>query len=76
MKTVSFQGLSLSAAQRRQVELRSRMRPVDTSVLRAQVEETLAAVKLRKEQGVKPDQQYFHVSNDAGTPSVAEWMGY
>jgi len=76
MKTVSFQGLSLSAAQRRQVELRSRMRPVDTSVLRAQVEETLAAVNLRKEQGVKPDQQYFHVSNESGTPSVAEWMGY
>jgi len=76
MKTVSFQGLSLSAAQRRQVELRSRIRPVDTSVLRAQIEETLAAVNLRKEQGVKPDQQYFHVSNDSGTPSVAEWMGY
>ena len=76
MKTVSFQGLSLSAAQRRQVELRSRMRDVDTSVLRAQVEETLAAVNLRKEQGVKPDQQYFHVYNDSGTPSVAEWMGY
>jgi len=76
MKTVSFQGLSLSAAQRRQVELRSRMRHVDTSVLRAQVEETLAAVKLRKEQGVKPDQQYFHVSTESGTSSVAEWMGF
>lgn len=75
MKRISQQGLNLSAAQRRQLDLQARMRLIP-SPLRAQVEQTIRDLDERKEQGAKPDKQYFHVSTEHGTVSVAEWMGF
>ncbi|WP_346830888.1 hypothetical protein ABDX87_28520 [Pseudomonas abietaniphila] len=75
MKRVSSQGKTLSSSQRRHLELQARMRLIP-SPLRAQVEQTIRELDERKEQGAKPDKQYFHVSSSHGTVSVAEWMGY
>lgn len=76
MKRVSFQGKTLSRTQRAQLDLQARMRAMTVSPLRAQVQETMRELDERKEQGAKPDKQYFHVSTERGTPSVAEWMGF
>jgi len=76
MKRVSFQGKTLSPAQRRQLDLQARMRAIDTSPFYQEVQETLSLMDERKEQGIKPDKQYFHVSSERGTVSVAEWMGF
>jgi len=46
------------------------------SVLADQVATTLRAVEVRKEQGIKADQVWFFVSEEHGTCSVAEWMGF
>lgn len=75
MKRVSFQGKTLSLAQRAQLDLQARMRSIP-SPLRAQVEQTIRELDERKEQGARPDKQYFHVSTEHGTVSVAEWMGF
>jgi hypothetical protein len=75
MKKVLQPGRALSASQRRQLDLQARMRLIP-SPLRSQVEQTIRELDERKEQGAKPDKQYFHVSTSTGTVSVAEWMGY
>lgn len=76
MKRVSQQGKTLSVAQRRQLELQARMRSISKAPFLAEVQLALAELDQRKEQGVKPEKQYFHVSASHGTPSVAEWMGF
>lgn len=75
MKKVLQPGRALSASQRRQLDLQARMRSIP-SPLRAQVEQTIRELDERKEQGAKPDKQYFHVLTSHGTVSVAEWMGF
>ncbi|WP_268796402.1 hypothetical protein [Pseudomonas huanghezhanensis] len=76
MKRVSFQGKTLSAAQRRQLDLQARMRAISTSPFQTEVQQALAVLHDRKEQGIKPDKQHFLVSSERGTISVAEWMGF
>lgn len=76
MKRVSFQGKTLSAAQRRQLELQARMRAISTAPFHREVQEALTILDQRKEQGIKPDKQHFLVSSERGTISVAEWMGF
>lgn len=75
MRKVVQPGRALSAAQRRQLDLQARMRLIP-SPLRAEVEQTIRELDERKEQGAKPEKQYFHVSTSHGTVSVAEWMGF
>ncbi|KPX97517.1 hypothetical protein ALO62_200055 [Pseudomonas amygdali pv. myricae] len=78
MKTVSLQGIQLSAGQRRMLEQQRHVREFMNPVLTQQVSETLAVIEARKEQGVKPEKIWFHdrQSSWQGTISVAEWMGY
>jgi hypothetical protein len=77
MRTVSHQGKTLSASQRRHLDLQRIMRASsDTSVLQAQVNETLSALEQRKEQGAKPYKPTVLISSESGTVSIAEWMGY
>lgn len=75
MKRVSSQTRPLSSSQRRQLELQARMRAIQ-SPLRAQVDETLAELDKRKEEGAKPEKVWTHESTTRSAPSIAEWMGY
>ncbi len=76
MRTVSFQGAQLSEGQRRTLEQQRRVRAFMNPVLNEQVAQTIAVLEVRKEQGAKPEKQWFLVSQEYGTPCIAEWMGY
>lgn len=78
MRTVSFQGVQLSPGQRRMLELQRHAKSFMSPVLEQQVVQALAVLEVRKEQGIKPEKQWFHSREDSwsGTVSVAEWMGY
>lgn len=77
MKTVSFQGVQLTAGQRRNLQFQNQVRKAFMSpVLAEQVEQTLKAVEARKEQGIKPERVWVVERQELGTPSFAEWMGY
>ena len=77
MRTVSFQGAQLTASQRRNLEFQNQARQAFMSpVLVELVAETLKAVEARKEAGIKPERVWFPESEETGTPSFAEWMGY
>lgn len=77
MKTVSFQGVQLTANQRRQQAFQQQVRGSFLNThLQQLVEQGLAAVQLRKEQGIKPERIWFVERQETGTPCVAEWMGF
>lgn len=76
MRTVSFQGAQLTSGQRYRLEQQRRIQSMLNPVLADQVAQTIAALEVRKEQGVKPEKLWFHVSDTRGTVSIAEWMGY
>ncbi|MDP9530875.1 hypothetical protein [Pseudomonas protegens] len=76
MKTVSFQGVQLSSGQRHRLEQQRRVQIMLNPILADQVAQTIAVLEARKEQGIKPEKQWFHVSDAHGTVSIAEWMGY
>lgn len=77
MKTVSFQGSQLSPGQRRQLAFQQQARSAFLNPILAEtVDQALAAVELRKEQGVKPERQWFVERQEKGTTCIAEWMGY
>jgi len=77
MKTVSMQGLQLSASERRNLAFRQQAKQsFMNSVLTEQVAETLKAVEVRKEQGIKPERVWFEERKERGTICIAEWMGY
>ncbi|WP_256657261.1 hypothetical protein [Pseudomonas sp. 2FE] len=77
LKTVSFQGAQLSAGQRRQLAFQQQTRAAFLNPILAEtVEQTIAAVEARKEQGVKPERIWFVDRQETGTACVAEWMGY
>lgn len=76
MKTVSFQGTQLSPGQQRRLDQQRQVQAFMNPVLAEQVAETIKVLDQRKEQGAKPDRQWFLVSDTRGTPSFAEWMGY
>lgn len=76
-KTVSFQGTQLSAGQRRTLAFQQSMRtPFLNPVIQASVDQALAVMQERKEQGVKPEKIWFLDRQESGTTCVAEWMGY
>lgn len=76
MKTVSFQGAQLSPGQRRRLEQQRQVQAFLTPVLAEQVAQAIEVLDARKEQGAKPEKQWFLVSDTHGTISIAEWMGY
>jgi hypothetical protein len=77
MRTVSFQGVQLSEGQRRQLAFQQQtQRAFMNPVLAEQVAQTLKAVEVRTEQGIKPERVWFVELQEAGTCSIAEWMGY
>jgi hypothetical protein len=71
-----MQGTQLTAADRRRIDQLRSVQIATHSLLQVQVNETLAEIERRKEQGIKPDKQWFQVSQEYGTPSVADWMGF
>lgn len=77
MKTVSFQGVQLSAGQRRQLAFQQQTRAAFLNpILAESVEQTIAAVEARKASGVRPERVWFVDRQESGTPCIAEWMGY
>jgi hypothetical protein len=76
MKTVSFQGAQLTHGQRIRLEQQQRVKAFMAPVLIDLVADTLKAVETRKEQGIKPERQWFVDRQESGTPSIAEWMGF
>lgn len=74
---VSFQGAQLSPGQRRQLEFQRKAQAAFLNpVLVDQITETIKAVEVRKEQGLKPESVWFIERQETGTFSTAEWMGY
>lgn len=77
MRTVSFQGATLSASERRSAQLRQQVRAaVNQSVLQQQVAATLQALEQHKEQGGKPEKVWSTISNEKGTPWVGDVFGW
>ncbi|RMS87448.1 hypothetical protein [Pseudomonas savastanoi] len=76
MKTVSFQGVQLTAGQKLRLKQQQHVRSFMNPFLTQQVAETLAVIEVRKEQGTKPERIWFVDRQEKGTPSIAEWMGY
>lgn len=76
MKTISMQGLQLTASDRRRIDQQRAVQASMQSILRDQINQTLAEVQRRKEQGIKPETVWFKDSESFGTPSIAEWMGF
>ncbi|MFU3986702.1 hypothetical protein ACM7DY_28900 [Pseudomonas aeruginosa] len=77
MRTVSFQGATLSASERRSLELRQRaMAAVSQTVLQQQVAATLQALDQHKEQGGKPERVWTTVTNEKGTPFLGDVFGW
>lgn len=76
MKTVSFQGVQLTAGQKLRLQQQQHVRAFMSPILADQVATTLAVIEVRKEQGIKPERQWFVERQETGTCSVAEWMGY
>lgn len=76
MRTVSFQGVQLTQGQRLRLEQQQRVKAFMAPVLVDLVADTLKAVEVRKEQGIKPERQWFKEREEVGTFSFAEWMGF
>lgn len=77
MRTVSFQGTSLSASERRSIELRRQVQASFINpVLQAQVDQTFELLDQRKEQGAKPEKIWFHDYQTKGTPFLGDVFRY
>lgn len=76
MKQANFQGTSLTASQRQRLELQRRMRSSGVSPLQQQVDATVQALVVRKEQGAPAEKVWFLVREEKGTPCLAEMFGY
>ncbi len=77
MRTVSFQGIQLSASQRRTMAMRQQVQQAFMSApLQEQVQQTIQVLDERKEQGAKPERVWFPVSNESGTPWLGDVFGF
>ncbi|MEF9673141.1 hypothetical protein QNM99_18745 [Pseudomonas sp. PCH446] len=76
MKTVSFQGSQLTQGQRLRLEQQQRVKAFMSPVLVDLVSDTIKALDIRKEQGVKPERVWFVERQETGTTCIAEWMGF
>jgi hypothetical protein len=74
---VSHQGTQLSSGQRRALAFQDQCKAAFLNpVLAETVAQVLWVLEERKEQGIKPEKQWFFVSEEHGTCCVAEWMGF
>jgi len=78
MRTVSFQGAQLTAADRTRIAQRDQIARslLLNQVLAHHVGQTLDALNKRKEQGVKPEKIWFLVCDESGTPFVGDAFGF
>lgn len=76
MKTFNFVGLHIPPRQRQTLEQQQRVKAFMKPILSEQVHQVIKALEARKEQGIKPEKQWFTVSDTRGTISIAEWLGY
>lgn len=77
MRTVSFQGLQLSQAQRRQLAFQQQARQAFmNSQLAQQVEQIERAVAQRREEGAKPERVWTVETNSRGTPWLGDVFGF
>jgi hypothetical protein len=77
MRTLNYHGTDLTAGQRRNLAFQQQTRASFLNpVLAESVDQALAAVELRREQGVKPEKFWFVERQEKGTSCIAEWMGY
>lgn len=76
MKTFNFVGAHLSPRQRQTLEQQQRVKAFMNPVLNEQVHQVIEVLEARKEQGAKPEKQWFIVSDTHGTISIADWMGF
>ena len=76
MRTVSFQGTQLTPGQKVRLQQQLHIRSFMNPVLQTSVDETIKLLDKRKEEGAKPERQWFLDFQSSGTPSIAEFMGY
>ena len=77
MRTVSFQGIQLSASERRSLELRRQVQASFLNpALQAQVDKTFEQLDKRKEQGAKPEKIWVLDYSTKGTPFLGDVFGY
>jgi hypothetical protein len=76
MITVSYQGKTLSPAQRRRLQLEAHVRSLTSSPLRDQVDQTLLEMQEQKSNGVRHEPLNKVIQREKGTLSLAEWMGF
>jgi len=77
MRTVSFQGIQLSAGQRRQQQFQQQVRAnFLSSSLQQIVDDSLAEIAKRKCDGVKPERIWFVDRIEKGTPWLGDVFGY
>lgn len=74
MKTVSFQGTQLSAADRRKLEMQRR--PFLNDHLNAQVQTALDETEQRKAQGVKAPRLWAVIMSERGTPYCGDFFKF
>lgn len=77
MKTVSFQGTQLSSTQRARLQFEQQTRArFMNSHLADQVQQTIAALDQRREQGARPEKVWFLESNQKFTQCFADVFGF
>lgn len=77
LRTVSFKGTALSASDRQTMALRERVRAtLINPTLQAQVDETLAKLDQRKEQGAKPERVWSLDYTEKCTPWLGDVFGF
>jgi hypothetical protein len=76
MKIVSFQGIQLTAGQRLRQKQQAHVRAFMNPILQASIEDTIKSLDKRKEEGAKPERQWFLEHQSTGTLCIAEYMGF
>lgn len=76
MKTVSLQGIQLTTGQKLRQQQQAHVRAFMNPILQASVEETIKSLDKRKEEGAKPERQWFLDYQSTGTLCIAEHMGF
>lgn len=80
MRTVSHQGLQISNVERaklqQQAALRSSMFTGGLGELVASIDKAMTDHKRTASEPYKPERQWFHVSNEHGTPWLGDVFGF
>lgn len=77
MRTVSFQGVQLTAGQQRRQAFQKQVKTAFLSApLQNMLDESFAELDRRKEQGVKPERIWFVDRIEKGTPWLGDVFGH